>query len=474
MRDIGKKVKFKSIEEELEFLRKRVSDLEEAEKSWKELENKLAQSEASLRQIIDLVPHYIFAKDIHGRFLLANKAIAESYGTTVEELTGKTDKDFIPVAEADNFTSADQEVILSGQRKFIPEEVITDSKGNRHYLQTIKIPFSTALTEQQAVLGVSTDISQHKEIIFELSESEKKYRALYEYVPLAYQSLDENGRFLDVNPAWLRILGYDREEVIGKYFGDFLHPEWKKIFPDRFSKFKKAGYVRDVVFKMIHKKGNLIDVSFEGCIAYYPTGKVRQTYCVFHDITVKLKQEKEIKEQEAKLRALFNTMDEIVLEINSDGDYIDIAPTRPELLIVPPDQLLGQNIRDFFPSETANMFMENILKSLRQNETVELEYQINIKGVPLWFLARISPKTDSSVLYVAHDITKQKQTEEDLIKHREHLEDIVKERTRKLEDQKEDLERINSLFTGREFRIKELREKVKELKIKLSRFEDNA
>ncbi|GAF94730.1 unnamed protein product, partial [marine sediment metagenome] len=43
--------------------------------------------------------------------------------------------------------------------------------------------------------------------------SEEKYRALYENAPLSYQSLNEDGSFIDVNTAWLRTLGYNREEV---------------------------------------------------------------------------------------------------------------------------------------------------------------------------------------------------------------------------------------------------------------------
>ena len=43
--------------------------------------------------------------------------------------------------------------------------------------------------------------------------------------PFGYQSLDENGCFIDVNQTWLDLLGYVREEVIGKSFSEFLHPD---------------------------------------------------------------------------------------------------------------------------------------------------------------------------------------------------------------------------------------------------------
>ena len=59
-------------------------------------ERKLRESEARLRQIIDLVPHVIFVKDWNGKYLLVNKAVAEAYNTTVSAFTGKYHADFHP------------------------------------------------------------------------------------------------------------------------------------------------------------------------------------------------------------------------------------------------------------------------------------------------------------------------------------------------------------------------------------------
>lgn len=72
------------------------------------------------------------------------------------------------------------------------------------------------------------------------------------------------------------------------------------------------------------------------------------------------------------------------------------------------------------------------------------------------------------MLELENEITKRKKVEEELKKHHEHLEDIVKERTKELELRNAELERYNKLFVDREFRIKELRDKVEELEKKLS------
>ena len=122
-----------------------------------------ASREARLRQVIDLVPHFIFAKDDEGRFLLANRAVAEAYGTTVDGLIGRTDADFArSEEEVRHFREDDLEVIRSGRPKVVLEEPITDSRGRVRYLQTTKIPFTFSGTGRPAVLGVSIDITERK------------------------------------------------------------------------------------------------------------------------------------------------------------------------------------------------------------------------------------------------------------------------------------------------------------------------
>jgi two-component system, cell cycle sensor histidine kinase and response regulator CckA len=143
----------------------------------RETREALQQSEERLRQIIDLVPHFIFAKDLEGRFFLVNRAVAEAYGTTVEELTGRTDADFASSPEeARRFRSDDLEVIESGRPKIIDVEQITDAHGVVRHLHTTKIPFSTAWAGTPAVLGVATDISERLRAEARLRERDEQLR----------------------------------------------------------------------------------------------------------------------------------------------------------------------------------------------------------------------------------------------------------------------------------------------------------
>lgn len=124
---------------------------------------------AFLRQVIDLDPNFIFAKDREGRFTLANQAIADAYGTTVEGLLGKRDADFNPHAEeVEHFFDDDLQVMNSGREMIIPEEHITDTSGRVRWLQTIKRPLASPDGTVNQVLGVATNITERKWITEEI------------------------------------------------------------------------------------------------------------------------------------------------------------------------------------------------------------------------------------------------------------------------------------------------------------------
>lgn len=124
-----------------------------------------------LRQVIDTDPSFIFAKDRRGRFTLANQALADAYGTTVEDLVGKTDSDFNPNnEEVESFRQMDLQVMDTLQERFIPEERVTDAHGNIRWLQTVKRPIFEKDGFVNQVLGASTDITQRKKTEIELQE----------------------------------------------------------------------------------------------------------------------------------------------------------------------------------------------------------------------------------------------------------------------------------------------------------------
>ncbi len=125
----------------------------------------LREHRHQLLQVIDTVPHMIFAKDQKGRFLLANRAVAEAYGKEPKDLIGVRHQDVHKDRqEMKEFFKGDREVLSSLKPQLVANEPFTDSRGNRHILQTIKIPFKMIGIKDPCILGVSVDVTEQKKV----------------------------------------------------------------------------------------------------------------------------------------------------------------------------------------------------------------------------------------------------------------------------------------------------------------------
>ncbi|MCB0211456.1 MAG: PAS domain S-box protein, partial [Anaerolineae bacterium] len=214
-----------SLELSKKELAKTYEDLKSAEQT-------LAQKESYLRQIIDINPHFIFAKDKEGHFTLANKAFAKAYGTTVENLIGKTDSDFNPhTSLVERYNRDDLSVIETGQDLFIEEEQVTNIAGQSLWRKTVKRPILDKNGQPYQVLGVATDITELKTAELALRESEERLRTFVEALPDITFIKDENGLYVEVlasndNPLYEGAV----ELLKGKYLHDVLPQDKADLF----------------------------------------------------------------------------------------------------------------------------------------------------------------------------------------------------------------------------------------------------
>ncbi|CCQ34019.1 Signal-transducing histidine kinase protein [Halorhabdus tiamatea SARL4B] len=149
----------------------------------KEAERELERARAQLRQVIDLVPDLLFAKDRDGRFLLANETTADAYGLSSAEVEGKLESAIIPdVEDAEQFREDDLAVIESGEPMVVPEEELTTADGETRILETTKIPYEVQGSGEDAVLGYARDITELMEYERELEAQRDNLEVLNQVV----------------------------------------------------------------------------------------------------------------------------------------------------------------------------------------------------------------------------------------------------------------------------------------------------
>lgn len=186
----------------------------------KQAESELKEREKELSAIIENIPMMVFVKDAKElRYVRFNSAGEELRGVKREDLVGKNDYDLFPKEEADYFISCDREVLGSKKVIDIPREPLHGKEGVRT-LHTKKVSILDDDGEPKYLLGISEDITKKIKI-------EEAFQKEYERSSLILNSMfdgyiltDKEGKFLDVNPAYCRLVGYSRGELLTKNIVD--------------------------------------------------------------------------------------------------------------------------------------------------------------------------------------------------------------------------------------------------------------
>ncbi|MGB3533431.1 MAG: diguanylate cyclase [Microcoleaceae cyanobacterium] len=129
-----------------------------------EVESDLDYQQQLLRTVIDTSPNIIFVKNWDGEYILANQAVAKFYGTTVDQLIGKTDADFNPNPQQVEFLrNVDRQVMITQEQKNILAEPVQRWDGETRWFKTTKIPILSPDETSYYVLGVATDMTERHE-----------------------------------------------------------------------------------------------------------------------------------------------------------------------------------------------------------------------------------------------------------------------------------------------------------------------
>ena len=260
-----------------------------------------------------------------------------------------------------------------------------------------------------------------------LTQSEERFRLLFDKAPLGYQSLDINGCFIEVNQQWCDLLGYTRDEVIGKWFGDVLSPAYREAFRLRFPVFKAQGSIQSE-FKMLHKDGSSKFIAFEGRVGYEKSGGFKQTHCILQDITSQKAAEEALIESENKYRSIAENMSDVVWQMDMDLNTTYVSPSVSKLLGEPPEEHMKRGITEKFSEDSIRLIQTMLLEELEHDKdprtdknrsrTIEIEHY-KADGSPVMLEMNISFLRDESgkvsgLLGVSRDITLRKKAEQSL------------------------------------------------------------
>jgi PAS domain S-box-containing protein len=236
-------------------------------------------------------------------------------------------------------------------------------------------------------------------------------------IPAAITTLKED-RFVDVSNAFLNLMGWKRNEVIGRTSIELGFTEEQRV---SFSnELNKRGCIENLEMKIRAKGGALRDGLFNAVMMTFNNEKYLLT--VMTDITERKQAEEALRESEATLRALINAPTDSVLLLDTQGVILDLNKIAAERLGKVRDDLIGNYADNYLPEDTAKKRRSIISKIFETGREVRFEDERD----GIWYDTVAYPIHDkdgavSRLAVIARDITEHKRGEEALRESEENF-----------------------------------------------------
>ncbi|WP_051617326.1 PAS domain-containing hybrid sensor histidine kinase/response regulator [Desulfonatronovibrio hydrogenovorans] len=388
-------------------------------KSSKEQDQLIQISFPDSHDILMDAPIGIFTSTPDGRYISVNRALARMYGYDSPEDMIASVKDISGQVYVDPEDRKEFMRLLEDFGEVVNHECRMLRQDGSEFWVSKSARIVKKSKEQVVYQGFATDITDRKQAEFREHKSEERFRLMFTNAPMPYQSLDEQGNFLDVNQTFLDVLGYTHEELIGKNFGEILHPDWRDHFKENFPRFKAVGEILGVEFELVKKDQSTILAHFNGKIQRDDQGRFQRTHCIFQDVT-------ERKRNEEYLRQVLEATDDGIWDYDLVTGSFACSERFAEMLGYKPEEIKNfgcfceENIHPQDADNFRSAFEGYISGRL---PTYATEFRLKTKqGDYKWIYTRgqaLQRDASGRALRVvgAHtDISKRKQTEDELRK----------------------------------------------------------
>ena len=396
-------------------LEQRLQALEKEEIVRKRIENELRMSKKLLRDVMDIVPAFICAKNMDGRFILANKKLTDFYGTTVEEMTGRLHADICEdETELEGMLAADRRVLVSGKPEYIPEETMENPDGSISVLETYKIPFTAY--DEPAVLIVAADITSRKRTEKILRESEDRFRTVLEGLPGGVFAHNLDGQFMFVNGAACKNTGYSSEELLRMSVSDIDPASVTRDDPIRL--WHRLEVEKTLTIETTHIRRDGSQYPVEVHLNAIMMGGEPIILGLALDITARKQSEGALWESKERLSILFEQASDAIYVSRLDGRLVNVNEQAIRSTGYSEEELLSLRVSDIDGDIKTPEAYQDFIGKLSPRRPIAVESRHRRKdgfAFPVEItLALLETPGGPHVLGIARDITERKRMETQL------------------------------------------------------------
>lgn len=265
-------------------------------------------------------------------------------------------------------------------------------------------PFRISLIGRDLIQLTFIDTTAHNKAMQALFESESRYRAVAENASAGIGIFDLEERVIFANDTLAQLLGFSRNELVGKLLSDFVAPETFELFKQKTLE-RKSGMVDRYEVSITHRNGNTLYISISASPLFSAERELLGTLGVIVDITEQKKAEHQLLETSERLKAILASMPDMIFIHDRDGRYLDAYINQKLYPNVKYQPKIGQRLEEIFDPDTTRSVLQAIEQCLQRQETVEIQFDYPIGSAMRHMQARLSPMSADRVVAVVRDTT---------------------------------------------------------------------
>lgn len=280
------------------------------------MQKELLCSVERLRILFERAADAIFVSRLDGKLVQINNEACRSIGYTKEELLGLNVSDINAEMTTPEAFREFSKTLSHGQ----PVTIESSHRRKDGSVYPVEVTISCLDTpDGPDVLAIVHDITERKQTEKALQESENLFRDFFENAPIGFHILGPDRTIIDINDAELEMIGYSREEIVGKKtWSDLVIPALAEQFKKHWNDMKINGSVRNLEYTLIHKQGNHIDVILNASSRFDADGELINTRGSVLNVTERNQARHEIENSRNFLQKVIDAIPDEIIVIDPD------------------------------------------------------------------------------------------------------------------------------------------------------------